>query len=47
MSIGRGNMGVAGDHCKRFSEEAGADTSSDLNCLMGTEEVERVFLDIS
>lgn len=35
-------MGVAGDHSKRFSGETEADTRSDLNCLMGSENVESV-----
>lgn len=47
MFIGFGNMGVAGDYWKRFSGEAGAETRSDLNCLMGSEKVERVFVDNS
>jgi len=45
--IGFGNIGVVGDHWKRLSEEDGEETRSDLNCLMGSEKVERVFVDLS
>lgn len=49
MFIGFGNMGVDGDHCKRrFSGVVVVEArSSNLNCLMESEKVEGVFVDIS